>query len=117
MRLAVDQLAADLGPDAGIVPRDQERAAALDPAEHVHVAAFVFRAAEHVLKGDAAIGRNEQPLAARDDHRGGLAIGHERAIPEQPDISQILPAVTDLEIDRSSSPSANVTELPFLPVS
>src|SRR5208337_660307 len=42
VRLGARQLAVDLGPDTGIVPGDKERAAALDPPEHVHMAALVF---------------------------------------------------------------------------
>ena len=34
------------------------------------MAAFVLRRAEHLLEGDAAVGGNQQPLAARHDHRG-----------------------------------------------
>src|SRR5262249_17972425 len=80
--LARRQSASNLRPDVRAVPGHDQGTAALDKPEHVHVTAFIFRATENVLERDSACGRDEQPLAAGNDYRGGVAIGQSQAITE-----------------------------------
>lgn len=90
IRLVLDQHALHFGEHVGIVPTDHQSRPAFEQAEHVHVAAFVVRRAEGVLEGHAAVGRNQEPLAARHHHAAGLLVGHGQGVVQHADVAQFV---------------------------